>query len=336
MHMNDNKVKKALKEKAAKDEVWAAEREMHKSPLLNASGLYGKYFNKRYVWDGTDTEAQYNSNLRIIEKYNLDWEFKGTHNKQNFYVFNNLGFRENFDFDDDFDFSDYVVFLGCSHVAGTGLPKKYTIPSMFTKKSGIKSINLSIAGSSNEKIFLNALWALSLKHPPKDIIVCWTHLARFSHIQKDGSSDFKYITDCTLSHNTLQDPLYKSNYRPNYVINPEQQRARYLAYRDLFEKLYTSKYGKEPKSYSFFENNDPYFYFENEQPRHIKRIKSKTEGMYGIELLQYMLNSGARARDFETINPKAEVHWDTLSGGHYGRLMSETIASIILENHKFS
>ena len=334
--MNDNKLKKALKEKAAKDEVWAAERDMHKSPILNASGLYGKYFNKRYVWDGTDTEAQYNSNLKIIEKYNLDWEFKGTHNKQNFYVFNNLGFRENFDFDDNFDFSDYVVFIGCSHISGTGLRKKDTIPSMFTVKSGIKSINLAVAGSSNEKIFFNALWVLSLKHPPKDIIVCWTHLGRFSHIQKDGANDFKYITDCTMSQNSLQEILFKANYRQNLVINPEQQRARYLVYRDLFEKLYTSKYRKEPKSYSFFANDDPYFYFQNERPRYITKLNAATEGMYGIELLQFMLTSGERARDFTDINRNAEIHWGAIYGGHYGRLMSETIASIILENHKFS
>ena len=113
--------------------------------------------NQTLLWHGTDSEELYQQNLiknrSQLEQYNwIDQPIA--------YKFNNHGFRA-----DKFDSIDpSVVFIGCSHTLGVGLPVESTWAHIVSSKLKLKNYNLGVTGSSNDTAFrLLYYWIEQLK-----------------------------------------------------------------------------------------------------------------------------------------------------------------------------
>ena len=102
--------------------------------------------NQEILWHGTDSEELYQKNLRRnqshLEQYN--WIDRSIT-----YKFNSHGFRA-----DKFDSTDPgVMFIGCSHTLGVGLPVESTWAHIVSSELKLKNYNLGIGGSSNDTAF---------------------------------------------------------------------------------------------------------------------------------------------------------------------------------------
>jgi hypothetical protein len=113
--------------------------------------------NQTLLWHGTDSEELYQKNLiknrSQLEQYNwIDQPIA--------YKFNSHGFRA-----DEFDSADpSVVFIGCSHTLGVGLPVESTWTHIVSTKLKLKNYNLGVGGSSNDTAFrLLYYWIDQLK-----------------------------------------------------------------------------------------------------------------------------------------------------------------------------
>jgi hypothetical protein len=117
------------------------------------SSLAGQEVN----WNGTDSEQLYQKNLRTnsaeLEQYN--WI-----NRPITYKFNRHGFRA-----DEFDSTEPgVMFIGCSHTLGVGLPVESTWAHIVSTTLKLKNYNLGVGGSSNDTAFrLAHHWIEQLK-----------------------------------------------------------------------------------------------------------------------------------------------------------------------------
>jgi hypothetical protein len=113
--------------------------------------------NQEFNWNGTDSEELYQKNLRTnpaeLERYNwIDRKIT--------YKFNSHGFRA-----DEFDSSaPGVMFIGCSHTLGVGLPVESTWAHIVSTTLKLKNYNLGVGGSSNDTAFRLAYhWIEQLK-----------------------------------------------------------------------------------------------------------------------------------------------------------------------------
>jgi hypothetical protein len=102
--------------------------------------------NQTIKWHGTDQEELYQQNLiknrSNLEQYN--WV-----DRPITYKFNSHGFRA-----DEFDSAgSNVMFLGCSHTEGIGLPYESTWAHIVSTKLKLKNYNLGIGGASNDTAF---------------------------------------------------------------------------------------------------------------------------------------------------------------------------------------
>jgi hypothetical protein len=102
--------------------------------------------NQEIDWLPMDDEERYEHNLKtnktLLEKYN--WI-----GKKFTYRFNSDGFRSE-EFEGD---QDCVVFLGCSHTMGIGVPNDTVWTSLVAASLGLKCYNLGIGGASNDTAF---------------------------------------------------------------------------------------------------------------------------------------------------------------------------------------
>jgi len=102
--------------------------------------------NQTLLWHGTDSEELYQKNLiknrSQLKQYNwIDRPIA--------YKFNSHGFRA-----DEFESTDPgVVFIGCSHTLGVGLPVESTWAHRVSTELKLKNYNLGVGGSSNDTAF---------------------------------------------------------------------------------------------------------------------------------------------------------------------------------------
>jgi hypothetical protein len=113
--------------------------------------------NQEFDWNGTDSEHRYQKNLKTnlveLERYNwVDRPIK--------YKFNSHGFRA-----DEFDSpGSNILFVGCSHTLGVGLPVESTWAHIVSTSLNLKNYNISVGGSSNDTAFrLAYYWIEQLK-----------------------------------------------------------------------------------------------------------------------------------------------------------------------------
>ena len=126
--------------------------------------------NTEINWIDTDSEELYKTNLE--QNYQLLKEFDWV-DKMFTYKFNNYGFRG-----DDLNSEPGVMFLGCSHTFGVGLPIETTWSHLISSAMGLKNYNLGVGGSSNDTAFrLAQYWIPKIK--PKVVVFASTERTRF-------------------------------------------------------------------------------------------------------------------------------------------------------------
>jgi len=138
--------------------------------------------NQEIDWYGTDLEKLYQKNLiknrSQLEQYNwIDRPIT--------YKFNSHGFRA-----DEFDSpSSNVVFLGCSHTLGVGLPVESTWPYIVSSKLKLKNYNLGVGGSSNDTAFRLAYYLIKKLQPALVIFLSTERTRSELHIDEDQTYD---------------------------------------------------------------------------------------------------------------------------------------------------
>lgn len=133
--------------------------------------------NSEYDWIATDSWHTYQENLK--SRYN-DLEVNGWIDANITYKFNSHGFRCN-------DFSDQpsIVFLGCSHTFGVGLPVDNTWPFIVASSLNLKCYNLGIPGGSNDTAFrLSYYWLERIN--PAVVVLCLIEPSRFELIDNQS------------------------------------------------------------------------------------------------------------------------------------------------------
>lgn len=114
--------------------------------LIYIKHSYLEYCNKEIDWLPSDTEELYAENLKT--KYG-SLEVNGWINYPKFtYKFNSHGFRS-----DEFSNEPSVLFLGCSHTTGIGIPEEHTWARIVARKLNLKCFNLGIGAASNDTAF---------------------------------------------------------------------------------------------------------------------------------------------------------------------------------------
>jgi hypothetical protein len=145
---------------------------IHHSPYL-------EHANQTLDWLPMDTPELFNKNVNLkrdllIENRWLDRKFT--------YKFNQEGFRS-----DEFSNEEGIVFLGCSHTLGIGLPYEHTWPYIVSRHLRKKCYNLAIGGGSNDLAFRMAYNYIP-KLNPSLVIFLVTHNSRLELLHKDNRS----------------------------------------------------------------------------------------------------------------------------------------------------
>lgn len=113
--------------------------------MFNYNSIYKQYANTTLEWLPMDTKSLYENNLK--NRYE-DLFKHGWINNHFTYKFNSLGFRC-----DEFTSDPTIMFLGCSHTLGIGLPIDKIYPEIVSKKLNMKAANLAIGAGSADGAF---------------------------------------------------------------------------------------------------------------------------------------------------------------------------------------
>ena len=75
---------------------------------------------------------------------------------------------------------EYILFTGCSHTQGIGLPLQETYADIVAKNFNMPYYNLALSGSGNDLIFINiSKWLKYFSSKPKLIVIQYTYRERF-------------------------------------------------------------------------------------------------------------------------------------------------------------
>jgi hypothetical protein len=149
---------------------------------------------KTLDWHASDHHVTYDENY-LHKKHLL--EKGGWIDREIEYKFNQYGFRCD-------GFSKYhnrnpILFLGCSHTVGVGLPIEQTFPYILSKKLNLHYYNLGVSGSSNKTMFrLAHAWIPKLK--PCKVIVLYNDVGR-TEFADGNNEEFKHFVPTDFSEN---------------------------------------------------------------------------------------------------------------------------------------
>ena len=163
-------------------------------------------------WLSTDSEELYRRNLR---NRSTEMERLGWVDREIIYHFNSDGFRSA-----EFDQGPGVVFLGCSHTMGIGLPHDETWTSQVAESLDLSCWNLGLGGASNDVAFRMA-WHWLPRLRPKICVLMCPDSSRLEIVQDDYFSlqmipgggvdlpEFKawYVSDYNSQINALKNVL---------------------------------------------------------------------------------------------------------------------------------
>ena len=146
-------------------------------PNIASHSPYSHYANQTLDWLPMDTQELFNVHVKskkdlLLQHGWLDRKFT--------YKFNQEGFRS-----DEFSDEEGIVFLGCSHTVGIGLPYEYTWPCIVSKMLRKKCYNLAIGGGSNDLAFRMAYNYIP-KLKPKLVIFLVTYNLRLELLGKNN------------------------------------------------------------------------------------------------------------------------------------------------------
>jgi hypothetical protein len=143
---------------------------------------YESFAGQESMWHPFDSKERYENNLK--NDYARLKQFGWLENQNFTYKFNSYGFRCN-EFNDDAG----IVFLGCSHTVGVGLPLEQTFSQIISKQLNLQCINLAVPATSNDTAFrLACHWIPKMK--PKIVVMMSPDPARFELITQDNKINF--------------------------------------------------------------------------------------------------------------------------------------------------
>lgn len=165
--------------------------------------------NFKYHWLGTDSHQRYLDNLKY------DYEKLQSNNWLNCqieYKTNSHGFRC-----DDFNNDDSIMFLGCSHTLGIGLPLECTWGHIVSKSLNLKCVNLGLGGSSCDTAYRLASHYIE-KLKPKIVVLRPPESSRFEIFNTLSQPVFHFVHQQE-SVNKYRD-WFSCDY--NHVLNQEK------------------------------------------------------------------------------------------------------------------
>lgn len=104
-----------------------------------------------------------------------DWIYRNEHIS---YKFNSQGHRcKNLE---EIDLSNYILFIGCSHTEGIGLPLEKTYPYITASELNCDYYNLSMAGTGFDVLEHNLImWFHKVQQKPKFVVIQWSDHSRY-------------------------------------------------------------------------------------------------------------------------------------------------------------
>lgn len=192
------------------------------------------YANQTIEWFQTDSEERYQKNLseRENELRKFFWV-----NRPFTYQFNSAGFRSD-EFDAD---APGIVFLGCSHTVGVGLPVETTFSNIIATELNLKCYNLGVAGAANDTAFRLADYYIPSLNI-KTVVFLSSERTRFELFT---DNEERYIL--TPSNNTLKDSIrgFYRHWLSNDINSNVQHRRNVLAIQQLCSQRNIKFYHKE-------------------------------------------------------------------------------------------
>ena len=130
--------------------------------------------HKKESYSGSDHLRQYAENLK---KFPVDWRYKDV---KIAYHRNDFGHRSVEV--DELD-NDFILFTGCSHTEGIGLPVEDSYPSIVAKLLKTNYYNLALGGSGGDIVYHNLVTWFKNKLPmPKFVCIQWPEAFRYAAI----------------------------------------------------------------------------------------------------------------------------------------------------------
>lgn len=120
------------------------------------------------------------------------------------------------------DWENSIVFHGCSNIFGVGNPEEYTIPKLFEKISGIKTVNLGMPGVGADFVSDNILRMRVQNIKPLASIVFWPNPDRFYF------SDEKTETLWHVNSNTIEGGYNRRMFNIPYFLNTKNNKHRFV------------------------------------------------------------------------------------------------------------
>jgi hypothetical protein len=147
--------------------------------MLDILGV-GKFAHTNYIgcWSGNDSEQLYDHNMKTRHS---EMEANGwvDTKKHIVYKFNEWGFRS-----DAFESTGGIMFLGCSHVVGIGLPEHDTFSHIVSVNLNLNLYRMGIGAGSNDAAFRVAdYWIPKLK--PTYVVMVQTYNWRLELVSND-------------------------------------------------------------------------------------------------------------------------------------------------------
>ena len=152
---------------------------------------YSHFKNKELPWLISDHKFKYDENLEKnrdqLEKYNwIDRYFT--------YKFNSHGFRS-----EEFSCDDSIMFFGCSHTVGIGLPLEDTWAYQIAQSVNLKRFNLSIGATGPDTAFRLANHYIP-QIKPKIVVYVEPPPGRFALVSADNNIyDFNFFNGIVYS-----------------------------------------------------------------------------------------------------------------------------------------
>lgn len=174
-----------------------------------------KFANQEVHWIARDQPDIFQRNLKFRR---ADLENNGWVDATITYKFNNYGFRC-----DQFNNDPSVVFLGCSHTFGVGLPLECTWPYLVAKSLNLQCYNLGLPGTSNDTAFRLAYYWLK-KLNPKMVILGQVDASRFEVLDNNSMVRFNsWLYDINIL--SQSDKMFYKRWvttSDNYVLNVQK------------------------------------------------------------------------------------------------------------------
>jgi len=125
--------------------------------------------NRRFQYSGIDSPEQcFNKQHFRTYPHNVDYQF------------NSRGFRDAEWLDDLSELSQCTWCVGDSFTVGIGQPYAHIWPQVLSKKSGIRTINVSMDGASNDWISRQCQHIMQAINPLR-LVVMWSYTHRREH-----------------------------------------------------------------------------------------------------------------------------------------------------------